>query len=218
MSRKSEIIENHVIKLNETLEDIKKYLEHRITSMEEKLELIMKRQSDIEEKILFRIEKNNPINSSSSSTSSTSLSSIDNIDTRTILLKNKDEVVKKTRKKTTTSYNNEQINRRGEIDMKVYNDIILLTGQTYDRKELIKQYKGRWDNKNGGWTVPLENKDKLKADLEKYSENLEYEELDDILNKDEIKRCENFQKLTHKTIRKTLYNEGKKIKKNIKNN
>jgi hypothetical protein len=187
MSRKSEIIENHVIKLNETLEDIKKYLEHRITSMEEKLELIMKRQSDIEEKILFRIEKNNPINSSSSSTSSTSLSSIDNIDTRTILLKNKDEVVKKTRKKTTTSYNNEQINRRGEIDMKVYNDIILLTGQTYDRKELIKQYKGRWDNKNGGWTVPLENKDKLKADLEKYSENLEYEELDDILNKDEIK-------------------------------
>jgi hypothetical protein len=183
MSRKSEIIENHVIKLNETLEDIKKYLEHRITSMEEKLELIMKRQSDIEEKILFRIEKNNPISISSSS----SLSTVDNIDTRTILLKNKDEVVKKTRKKTTTTYNNEQINKRGEIEMKVYNDIILLTGQTYDRKELIKQYKGRWDSKNGGWTVPLENKDKLKADLEKYSENLEYEELDDILNKDEIK-------------------------------
>jgi len=184
MSRKSEIIESHVIKINETLEDFKKYMEHRITSIEEKLELIMKRQSDIEEKVLFRIEKNNPISISSSS----SISTVDNTESRTILLKNKDETVKKTRKKTTTySNNSEQINKRGDIKMQVYNDSILLTGQTYDRKELIKQNKGRWDSKNNGWTVPLENKDKLKQDLEKYTENLEYEELDDILNKDEIK-------------------------------
>jgi len=35
-------------------------------------------------------------------------------------------------------------------------------------------------------------------------------------NKNEIERCENFQKNTHNTIKKTLYNEGKKIKKILK--
>jgi hypothetical protein len=35
-------------------------------------------------------------------------------------------------------------------------------------------------------------------------------------NKDLIKRCEEFQKLTYDTFKTTLYNEGKKIKKNVK--
>jgi hypothetical protein len=35
-------------------------------------------------------------------------------------------------------------------------------------------------------------------------------------NKDLIKRCENFQKMTYDTFKTTMYNEGKKIKKNIK--
>ncbi len=58
--------------------------------------------------------------------------------------------------------------------------------------------------------------------IEKYNnliDNDYLEELkDDIeVNKNEIKRCEGFQKLTLSTIKKTLYNEGKKIKKTIKN-
>jgi hypothetical protein len=36
-------------------------------------------------------------------------------------------------------------------------------------------------------------------------------------NKDLIKRCENFQKMTYNTFKTTLYNEGKNIKKIIKN-
>jgi hypothetical protein len=36
-------------------------------------------------------------------------------------------------------------------------------------------------------------------------------------NKDVIKRCEGFQKLTYDTFKTTLYNEGKNIKKSIKN-
>jgi hypothetical protein len=39
---------------------------------------------------------------------------------------------------------------------------------------------------------------------------------DDIVNnKNEIKRCEDFQKNTHNTLKKTLYNEGKKLKKTL---
>ena len=35
-------------------------------------------------------------------------------------------------------------------------------------------------------------------------------------NKNQISRCEDFQKYTYNTIKKTLYNEGKKLKKNNK--
>ena len=38
----------------------------------------------------------------------------------------------------------------------------------------------------------------------------------DNTNKNLIKRCEDFQKNTYNTFKKTLYNEGKKIKKIIK--
>ena len=39
---------------------------------------------------------------------------------------------------------------------------------------------------------------------------------DEINNKSTIKRCEDFQKHAYNTLKKTLYNEGKKIKKQIK--
>ena len=45
--------------------------------------------------------------------------------------------------------------------------------------------------------------------IEELKENIED-------NKDLIERCENFQKLTQETLKTVLYNEGKKIKKNIK--
>lgn len=44
--------------------------------------------------------------------------------------------------------------------------------------------------------------------IEELKENMED-------NKDLIKRCEDFQKKTYNTIKTTLYNEGKKLKKNI---
>lgn len=62
--------------------------------------------------------------------------------------------------------------------------------------------------------------DRLKI-LEKYNNliNNDYtDELKDDVdsNIDLIKRCEEFQKHTYNTFKNTLYNEGKKIKKNIK--
>jgi hypothetical protein len=56
--------------------------------------------------------------------------------------------------------------------------------------------------------------------IEKYNNMIDSDYLEDLKddeqhNKPSIKRCEDFQKLTYNTIKKTLYNEGKKIKKNI---
>ena len=45
--------------------------------------------------------------------------------------------------------------------------------------------------------------------VEELRDDIEY-------NKDLIKRCEVFQKLTYDTVKTTLYNEGRNIKKFIK--
>ena len=50
-----------------------------------------------------------------------------------------------------------------------------------------------------------------------YVEELRQEIEDEPDNKDVIKRCEGFQKLTYDTFKTTLYNEGKNIKKSMKN-
>jgi hypothetical protein len=60
------------------------------------------------------------------------------------------------------------------------------------------------------------NKYNKLTDIE-YLEELKDKQLEDIIdNKIEIKRCEEFQKKTYDTFKNTFYNEGFKIKKNIK--
>ena len=55
----------------------------------------------------------------------------------------------------------------------------------------------------------------IQMNNNEYIEELKINENND--NTDTIKRCEGFQKLTYDTFKTTLYNEGKNIKKNIKN-
>ena len=164
------------------LDEMNANINNRIMNMEDKLDLIMKRQSDIEEKIVFRVEKNmNPINNSMSD-----VDSKENADSRVILLKEKTEskvAPKRTKKKINeSSSSSNEFNKRGNIKMRMYKDIVLLTGQTFDRKELIKQYGGKWDNKNMGWVVPLNKNSELKIELERYAESLDYDELNEYLN------------------------------------
>ena len=58
--------------------------------------------------------------------------------------------------------------------------------------------------------------------IEKYNNLIDNDYLEDLKDDEDnndkvlIKRCEDFQKLTYNTLKKTLYNEGKKIKKIIK--
>jgi hypothetical protein len=173
-------IENRMSSLEEQLLEFCKKFEHSINSIDEKLSLIMKRQDDIEEKILYRIEKNDTISSD--------ISSDPKSDTKTIVLKNKTDTkpeVKKSRKKVTDE---PQVFKRGNVNMKVYKDLVLLTGETFDRKELIKTHGGKWDAANKGWTVPSENSEKLRKDLEKYCESLEYDETNEYLKEEPKKK------------------------------
>ena len=61
--------------------------------------------------------------------------------------------------------------------------------------------------------------DRLKT-IEKYNNMIHDDFIEDLKenidNNILIKKCEDFQKHTYNTLKKTLYNEGKKIKKNIK--
>ena len=57
----------------------------------------------------------------------------------------------------------------------------------------------------------------IKMNDSDYVEELRQEIEDEPDNKDVIKRCEGFQKLTYDTFKTTLYNEGKNIKKSMKN-
>ena len=75
--------------------------------------------------------------------------------------------------------------------------------------ELRLQYT---NNKKVNDRLDIVNKYIKMNDIE-YIDELKEEPED---NKDLIKRCENFQKLTYDTIRTTLYNEGKNLKKIIK--
>jgi translation initiation factor 2B subunit (eIF-2B alpha/beta/delta family) len=58
--------------------------------------------------------------------------------------------------------------------------------------------------------------------VEKYNNMIDNDFIEDLKddtdndNKKLIQRCEEFQKHTYNTFKKTLYNEGKKIKKNYK--
>lgn len=57
--------------------------------------------------------------------------------------------------------------------------------------------------------------------IEKYNNMIDVDYVEDLRDdeidrKAEISRCEDFQKYTYNTIKKTLYNEGKKLKKNNK--
>ena len=53
--------------------------------------------------------------------------------------------------------------------------------------------------------------------IEKYNNMIDGDYIDNLKDEGkqlEIARCEDFQKHTYNTLKKTLYNEGKKIKKN----
>ena len=55
--------------------------------------------------------------------------------------------------------------------------------------------------------------------IEKYNNMIDGDYVDDLRDEGkqvEIARCEEFQSHAYNTLKKTLYNEGKNIKKNIK--
>jgi hypothetical protein len=62
------------------------------------------------------------------------------------------------------------IEKTGSITIKEYDDCILIKGDTYDKKAVIKNCKGKWNPDNKGWVIKNKsNKEKLIRTLKKIS-------------------------------------------------
>ena len=72
--------------------------------------------------------------------------------------------------------------KQGKCNLNVYRDAILITGNTFDRKELIKSFGGRWNSDNRGWTLNINKLDEVKIALEKYFETVNYNDDNDKTN------------------------------------
>lgn len=84
------------------------------------------------------------------------------------------ETDSKTKKKINLSKTKKNIVKSGNLTLNIYNNGCTITGDTFDKKNLIKNYKGRWTPDIKGWTVKLhdDNINNLKNDLLKCTTNL----------------------------------------------
>ena len=64
----------------------------------------------------------------------------------------------------------------GNVVLARYSDVLLVTGDTYARKAVLKKYMARWKPDQKGWTLNLSHYVDLKDDLETYCESVEIEE------------------------------------------
>ena len=83
---------------------------------------------------------------------------------------------------------NKKVKKLGSIDIKEYNDCILICGDTFDKKAIIKKYKGLWNPEHRGWTVQNKKyKELLIKNLEKVTKNVDVESINNTLLKKNTK-------------------------------
>jgi hypothetical protein len=78
--------------------------------------------------------------------------------------------------------------KSGNAILTIYNDIIIVTGYTYNNKEVIKSIGGKWNKDQKGWEVKTENKDKLIGIVNSHFDSSRTKEINENLfsKKDEI--------------------------------
>lgn len=74
-----------------------------------------------------------------------------------------------------------KIIKLGNVLLTRYSDILLVTGDTYARKAILKKYKARWKPEKKGWTLNLQYYNDIKEDLQTYCESVEIVEKDQSL-------------------------------------
>ena len=82
-----------------------------------------------------------------------------------------------TSKKTKTSKKisaKKIIIKKGNCTLNVYKDALLIGGNTFDRRDLIKGFGSRWNPEHKGWTVSVNKLEHVKEELEKYFESVTY--------------------------------------------
>tara|TARA_B100000963_G_C22547238_1_gene634997 strand:+ start:228 stop:734 length:507 start_codon:yes stop_codon:yes gene_type:complete len=72
-----------------------------------------------------------------------------------------------------------KIVKSGNVCINRYNDVVLVTGQTYDKRAVLKKYKALWNKEKKGWTVKLDKYDDLKTDLESHCNLVDEKSIDE---------------------------------------
>ena len=104
----------------------------------------------------------------------TLIKKVDKLSTRKLTIpKKKKDLVKKVSVKKSPS---KKVVKFGNVTITRYDDIVLVTGDTYARKAVLKKYMARWKPDKKGWTLNLSHYKDLKEDLQTYCENVEVEE------------------------------------------
>ena len=97
--------------------------------------------------------------------------------------------------------------KEGVIKITKYNNGLVLTGDTYDKRGIIKKHKGWWTPKKKGWTVKLEYYSQLATELKKCTSILSENEVAETL--DYIDASYNPKNLDKKqTIVNKVHNSG----------
>lgn len=82
--------------------------------------------------------------------------------------------VKKSKLKKKKKSKLKQPIKRGNANVTIYDDAVLITGNTYDRKDYIKSFKARWNTEFKGWTLSVDNYEKMKENIEDYFNSVDY--------------------------------------------
>lgn len=72
-----------------------------------------------------------------------------------------------------------KIEKSGRVVINKYNDALLITGDTYDKRTVLKKYKALWNKDKKGWYVKKEYYEQLKPQLEECSINFSEADVDD---------------------------------------
>ena len=81
-----------------------------------------------------------------------------------------------------------QIEKNGDVIINKYKNNMVICGDTFNKKSLIKSEGGYWSPTHKGWIVKLSNFDKIKSKMEKYSNTLNIKEINQDLEIDNTKK------------------------------
>lgn len=179
MSRTQSFLNKKNIKLLKDISKLKKDISHlkdRVTELEDNI------NEDMEESVSE--DESNTLKSSSSKTTSDSKSKLFR-KRKARVPKNAKHLVNKDKSPKSSSDEETKNNKKknSKILVTQYNDACLIHGSTYEHREVIKRYHGKWTKDMKGWIVPKDLKDELTGELKTYITNIIENKIDENLEK-----------------------------------
>ena len=83
--------------------------------------------------------------------------------------------------------------KTGNVVLTKYTNFVVITGDTFDKKAIIKNSGGFWSPGNKGWIVKIENFDTIRSKLQKYTINIQIIEENSELPVDTTKKTIHIQ-------------------------